>query len=132
MAIHGFPCGSALTSANIAPVKLAWDHQTALIIPNGAHYGQSTSGLLVNRPQSARLPTSNSQAASEGMSKLIPHPRFELARPIARNRQIRVFEIFQTNIQSSPRERRDFLDPVHIDHCAPVDTEEFLGIQFSL
>ena len=40
-----------MTSANIAPVKLAWDHQTALIIPNGPHYGQelSTSGLLVIR-----------------------------------------------------------------------------------
>jgi hypothetical protein len=45
-----------LTSANIAPVKLAWDHQTALIIPNGAHYGQSTSGLLVIQAQSKGLP----------------------------------------------------------------------------
>jgi hypothetical protein len=52
-AIHGFPRSSALTAANIAPVRLAWDHQTALIISNGPHYGQelSTSGLSVIREE---------------------------------------------------------------------------------
>src|SRR5260370_14135042 len=55
---------------------------------------------------------------------------FELSCPIARYGQVRVFAILQTNIQRSTGERRDFLDPLHVHHRAPVDAEEFLWIEF--
>jgi len=61
---------------------------------------------------------------------LASHPRFELARPVARDGQVRVFAILQANIQASSGERRDFLNPGHVQHRAAVDADEFPRIQF--
>src|SRR5438309_1716606 len=91
-----------------------------------------TSEWPVIRPQSAEITTSNSQAVLGRCRdvELPSHTLFELPYPVARDGQVRVFAILQTNVQRSSGERRDFLDPLYVHDSAPVDAEKFLWVEF--
>ena len=84
------------------------------------------------RPQSAEITTSNSQAVLGRRRdvELPSHTLFELPHPVARDGQVRVFAVLQTNVQRSSGERRDFLDPLHVHDRAPVDADKFLWVEF--
>src|SRR5438552_6445199 len=79
-----------------------------------------TSEWPVIRPQSAEITTSNSQAVLGRCRdvELPSHTLFELPYPVARDGQVRVFAILQTNVQRSSGERRDFLDPLYVHDSA--------------
>ena len=89
------------------------------------HVGRPCIPSLGGNPTRYQFPLSIG-----GGVDLPSYSRFELARPVARHGQVRIFAIFQTNVQRSAGERCDFLNPLHVDHCASVDAEEFLWVEF--
>src|SRR5258706_8687814 len=83
----------------------------------------SCSGLVQKSSEAGGKIVSGSDPGSESLpysSKLsvtsTSHAFLELARPVARHGQVRFFGVLESKIESSARERRDFLDPVDVDH----------------